>query len=307
MPLSANIRACVFMSLSMAGFTFNDALVKTVMDEINTGQIMAVRGMIIIVCLAAYLRAMQMPLIVPAMGSPAVIARTATEVGATILFLLALANMPLANASAVLQVLPLTVALGAALFLGEPIGWRRISAIIIGFFGVLLIIRPGVEGFNAYSVVIVGAVFFLTIRDLVTRRLPTSLPSVTVSLLTAVAVTAMGLALVAPMGGWQPMRPAVLLTLVAAAGFLFVGYQCVILAMRQGDIALAAPFRYTALLWAILLGIVILGEIPDTLTLAGAAIVVVTGIFTLYRERIRSAQSPAMRFSAGSTPSLDDR
>lgn len=293
MPFSANIRACVFMSLSMAGFTINDALIKSVLEELNAGQVMFVRGMIIVACLLLYLRLLRLPIFVPGMASPPVILRTAGELMTTILFLSALAQLPLANASAVLQALPLAVTVGAALFLGEQVGWRRWSAILIGFVGVLLIVRPGLAGFNAATLLVVAAVVFAATRDLATRRIADAVPSLTVSAMTALAVTIVGLALIGPMGGWRPMDPTMLAKLTAAAGFLFVGYHFIVLAMREGDIGFVAPFRYTSLLWALVLGLLFFGEFPDPLTLTGAAIIVTTGLYTLYRERVRARTAPA--------------
>lgn len=303
MPLSANIRACLFMSVSMAALTINDTLTKSVMDTLNTGQIMFVRGAIILACLVIYLQLMRQPVLVPGMFSAPVLVRTGGELVTTILFLSALAHLPLANATAVLQAVPLAVTVGAALYLGERVGWRRWTAILIGFCGVLLIVRPGLAGFNAYTLLVVGAVFFAAVRDLATRRIVAAVPSLTVSALTALAVMLTGLALIVPLGGWKPMDTSVIATLTAAAGFLFAGYHFIVLAMREGDISFVAPFRYTALLWALLLGLVFFGEFPDAATLAGAAIIVGTGIYTLYRES-RAVREPraALRSSASSRP-----
>lgn len=221
----------------------------------------------------------------------------------TVLFLGALAHLPLANATAVLQAVPLAVALGAALYLGERVGWRRWTAILIGFCGVLLIVRPGLAGFNAYTLMVVGAVIFAAVRDLATRRIVATVPSLTISALTALTVTLTGLVLIVPLGGWTPMDASVVVILMAAAGFLFAGYLFIVMAMREGDIGFVAPFRYTALLWALILGLAFFGEFPDTATLAGAAIVVGTGIYTLYREsRPGRARHAARRPAAASRP-----
>jgi len=298
MPLTANIRACLFMSLSMAALTINDTLTKSVMDTLNTGQIMFVRGAIILACLLIYLRLVRQPILVPGMFSAPVVVRTSGELATTVLFLSALAHLPLANATAVLQAVPLAVTVGAALYLGEKVGWRRWTAILIGFCGVLLIVRPGLAGFDAYTLLVVGAVVFAAVRDLATRRIVATVPSLTISALTALVVTLAGFALIVPLGGWKPMDMSVIATLAAAAGFLFAGYHFIVLAMREGDISFVAPFRYTALLWALLLGLVFFGEFPDTATLAGAAIIVGTGIYTLYRER-RADREP---HAASQTP-----
>jgi S-adenosylmethionine uptake transporter len=208
------------------------------------------------------------------------------EIGAAWFFILALFNLPLANVTAVLQALPLTVTLAAALFMGEKVGWRRFTAIGVGFGGVLLIVRPGPEGFNIYALSALAAVACVTLRDLVTRRLTPSMPS----LLVAAAVSGMvtvfaGLASVTET--WAPLRGDVALRVAGAAGFVILGYVFSVGAMRVGEIGTVAPFRYTGLIWALVLGLVVFGEWPDALTLTGAGIVAATGLYTLWRERVR--------------------
>lgn len=293
MPLSPNLRGALFMAVSMAGFTVNDAIAKMVMTSMNMGQVMLVRGVFatVLVGLLAWNQG--------ALGRlrqlvhPMVALRSACELGATVMFLMALAHMPLANVSAVLQALPLAVTMGAALFLGEAVGWRRWLAICVGFAGVMVIVRPGFEGFNAYSVLALVCVMFAAGRDLATRRIPQEIPSILVSVATAAIVTVAGAVLIAPLGGWSPMTAAETGLLAAAAVLLLFGYQFIIMAMRIGDISFIAPFRYTALIWAILLGYLVFNDMPDTAMIVGAAIVVCSGLYALYRERVLGRRKPA--------------
>jgi drug/metabolite transporter (DMT)-like permease len=192
--------------------------------------------------------------------------------------------MPIANATAILLVMPLAVTLAGAVVLGERVGWRRYSAIVVGFVGVLIIVRPGGEGFNAYSLSALAAVGFLVVRDLVTRRFAAGVPSVFVALATAVAITVLG-ALVSLAGAWAPLAAGDVAVLAAAACCLIVGYLFGIMTMRVGEIGFVSPFRYTVLIWALILGAVVFGEIPDALTLLGGALVVATGLYTFQRER----------------------
>jgi S-adenosylmethionine uptake transporter len=192
--------------------------------------------------------------------------------------------MPIANATAILLVMPLAVTLAGAVFLGERVGWRRYTAIIVGFAGVLVIVRPGGAGFNAYALSALAAVGFLVVRDLVTRRFATGVPSVFVALATAVAITVLG-ALVTLFGRWVPLAGADALVLAAAAVCLVVGYLFGVMTMRVGEIGFVSPFRYTVLIWALLLGAVVFGEIPDALTFVGSVLVVGTGLYTFHRER----------------------
>jgi drug/metabolite transporter (DMT)-like permease len=287
LALSPNIRGSLLMATAMAAFTINDAITKAVSAEMNFGEVMLVRGLVAIVLIAAlalHQRALR-PL--RTLMTMAVVLRVAGEIGATILFLAAIVNLPLANTTAILQVLPLAITLGAALTFGEPVGWRRWLAIAAGFIGVLIIVRPGVTGFNQFSLFALISVIFCAIRDLATKRIPASIPSLFVTLVTTVSVTIAGAAILVPLGGWTPPSGRALALLAFTAILLLTGYQCIIMALRTGDISAVAPFRYSALLWAMLLGYLVFGDRPDAMMVSGAAIIVVSGLYAFYRERIR--------------------
>ncbi len=290
--LSDNMRAAILMMLSMSAFTVNDALMKAASDEVPFFQAIALRGlMITAVLIVVALIWGNFTLRAAKRDWGLVALRTAAEAIGTLFFLTALFKMPIANLSAILQALPLTVTLAAALFLREPVGWRRLTAILIGFVGVILIVQPGTDGFSIYSVLGIAAVIAVTVRDLAARKLTATVPSILVALVAAIGVTA--LALVAGTGEiWVMPSAKAALQLAAAAGCLAVGYIAAVTAMRGGDIGFVAPFRYTSLLVALILGLVFFGEWPNWLTLLGALIVVGTGLFTLYRER--SVKTPTI-------------
>ncbi|WP_445327160.1 DMT family transporter [Yoonia sp. GPGPB17] len=191
--------------------------------------------------------------------------------------------MPIANVSAILQVLPLSVSLVAALFLGEALGWRRLTAIFVGFIGVMLIIQPGGADFSIYSIYALGAVACVTLRDIAVRRMSRDVPSVFVALIAAVGVTGLG-GVGSLFVAWQPFSMTSGLQLAGAMSFLIFGYIASVSAMRFGEIGFVAPFRYTSLLVALVLGVLVFDEWPNTLALIGGAVVVATGLFTLYRE-----------------------
>lgn len=295
MSPSANIRSAIFMSVSMAGFTMNDAMIKIVSQSVNMGQVMFVRGLfatILVTLLAWYSGALANP---GRMFHPVVAVRVVAEAMATITFLLALQNLPIATVSAILQALPLAVTMGAALFFSEPVGWRRWLAITAGFTGVLIVVRPGADGFNVFALMALLCVFFCTIRDLSTKRVPDDIPSMQVSVATATVGTFVGAFLIVPFGGWKPLAYDELLLLAGAAALLIVGYQFIIMSLRGGDISFVAPFRYTGLLWAILLGFLVFGDIPDTAMAIGATVVVASGLYAFYRERVRGRELPAAK------------
>lgn len=293
MAINNNIRGAVLMSLAMAGFTLGDGMVKLVASDLNTGQIIFVRGIMTSTLILTV--AWRMGALRPVRGllDPWLAIRTISEGLAAVSYIHALASLPLPNAAAILQALPLAVTMGAALFLGEEVGWRRWLAIAVGFAGVLVIIRPGAEGFTSASLLVVFSVVAAAIRDIATRKIRHDIPSLMISGVAALCVTATGAALIVPFGGWRPVAVEHVGLLAIASVALFTGYQAIIMAMRTGEISFIAPFRYTSLLWAIALGVVLLGEMPDHWMLVGAAIVIAAGIYTFHRETMRRRHTVA--------------
>lgn len=295
MNSTANARGALYMVIAMAAFTCNDALVKSVTHAMNTGQILFVRGLmtsILVLFIARWMGALGSWRII---FQPAVALRLAAEILASLAYVSALGAMPLANTSAILQSLPLAVTLGAALFLGEQVGWRRWLAIAAGFAGVLIIIRPGPEGFSMAAIYVIASVIGAAARDLATRKIPSEIPSIFISAVTAVAITTVGGAMIVPMGGWQPVPLDVLARLALSSALLLVGYQTIVSAMRLGEISFIAPFRYTSLIWAIAIGFVFFGELPDLWMTIGVAIIVASGLYTFYRENLRKTKAVAQR------------
>ncbi|WP_145104733.1 DMT family transporter [Cereibacter sediminicola] len=284
MQLSENLRGALAMSVAMAAFTVNDALMKAVTQTMPLFQAIALRGMVTLpLLLVCGWVSGGLHWRMPRPDRSLLTLRAVADVLATVMYLTALMMLPLANLVAILQSVPLAVTLAAALWLKEPLGWRRLTAILIGFGGVLLIVRPGAEGFNLWSLLGLASVGCVVARDLATRRLGGRLPAATVAFWTSAAVTVMGL--VGLIGsGIAPVAAAEMMQILGAAVALIVGYLAIVLAMRGGDIGVVSPFRYTALVWAIGLGWLLFGNLPDGLTLAGSAIVTATGIFTLWRE-----------------------
>jgi len=276
---------------SMAAFTLNDTFFKTLSGEVPLFQGIFLRGCLVVVLMTVLAFAtgdLRRP--IPAGDRKVIALRTLGEMGATICFLTALFHMPLANVTAILQSLPLFITLVGALLFGEQVGWRRWGAIIIGLFGVLLIVRPGGEGFDRFSLLALAAVGFVVLRDLSTRRLSPGTPSLSVALVGAVAITLMG-GMVSATSDWVPLEVYHYKAIAAASLFIIFGYTLSVMVMRIGEIAVVTPFRYTAMVWAILLGYLVFGDIPGPLTLVGSAIVVGMGIYTFYRERQLARQN----------------
>lgn len=283
--MSPNTIGALLMMASMACFTLNDSLLKLIGGTVPLFQLIFLRGLlttILILATKGRLGPMHLDIVRRDWGFIAL--RCIGEIGAAYFFLSALMNMPLGNVSAILQVVPLTITLASALFLREAVGWRRMLAILIGFCGVMMIVKPGAEGFNIWSVYALISVLCVTVRDLATRQLSKTVPSMTVTLVTAASIAiAAGIAsLTSP---WVPVSGDLALMIAGASVFVLGGYFFSIQVMRTGDVSFVAPFRYTGLIWALVLGWFVFGDWPGWMTLTGAFIVVSMGIFTLYRER----------------------
>ena len=295
-----NLRGAMLMALSMLAFVSNDAMMKALFTDMSIYQAIFLRG-VITVPLIAVMAWQQGALIIriAPRDRGLVAVRVAAEVGATIGFLTALKHMPLANVTAILQVLPLTVTMAAALFLGERVGWRRWLAITAGLCGVMIIIRPGMEGFSAYSIWALAAVGCITLREITTRKLSSDLPSLPVALATAMAIGALG-AVMLPVVEWAPVSVGGWGLLAGTSVAIIGGYLFSVMTVRTGDIGFVAPFRYTAMVWAIGLGLLLFGELPDGPTSLGTVIIILTGLYSLRRERrLRpSSREPARQAPA---------
>lgn len=297
--MTDNARGALLMMGAMAAFVVSDSVIKLLSANLPLFQILLLRGLLVsalFYLMARWKGVLDTPLGWRDRGLIAL--RVLAELGATWTFLTALFNMPLANLTAILQALPLTITLAGALIFGEAVGWRRLLAISIGFIGVLLIVRPGTEGFDYFAILALASVACVTLRDLATRRMSAAVPSMAVALFTAVGVTIFA-AVGAVTEDWRPVSAFGWGLMGASALLLTVGYLLSIMTMRVGDLAVVTPFRYTGLVWALILGFVIFGDWPDPVTLLGAALIVATGIYTLYRER-RLSRPPQKTLSTTS-------
>ena len=291
MKLTDNVFGAIFMAVSMLSFIGNDALMKFLFQTISVEQGIFMRGLVSVPLLAmiAYF-GKSLFIRIDWRNWRLILVRAFAELASTMLFLTALAHMPLANITAILQSLPLTVTMFAAVIFGEAVGWRRWSAILVGFIGVLIIIRPGSDGFNEYAVLALAAVGFITLRDAITRRLDRSVPSLFVAFVSAIPVLLFGGAMtVTP--GWTPISWSMGMIVLVAAIAITCGYSFAVMAMRNGDISFVAPFRYTGMIWAILFGFLLFGNLPDQMTILGSCIVIGMGGYAFHRERVRQKAS----------------
>lgn len=285
--LRANRRGILSMTAAMACFIANDSLVKYASQSMPAAQLIFVRGVMATLLVLAVAHALGATARIGQTLHRPVLTRAAVDALATVLYLVSLFNLPIANATAINLAAPLFIAVLAVVFLHEQVGWRRWAAITVGFAGVLLVIQPRAEGFNAFSLVCLAATLCHAARDLLTRRIPPGIPSILVTLTTAVAATLLagGLSLVE---GWRAFGVFEFALLACASVFLAGGYYAIIDAMRHGEVSLVAPFRYTGLLWALIVGYLVWGDVPNALAWGGIALLVGSGLYVLHRERVRA-------------------
>lgn len=285
-------RGVASMILGMAAFVTNDALIKLASTTVPTGQLIALRNIMATLLLLGLVWAMGQAGQLRRCLNPVVLTRSGIDVIATILYLVALFHMPIGNITAINMSTPLLMTAVAAVFLQLPVGWRRWTAVAVGFIGVMLIVQPRAEGFNAYALVALASSFFIVARDLTTRRIDQTISSLVIALTNAAFVLVGALALSA-FEGWIAIGWTEYLLLGGAGCFLILGYLLIVDAFRHGDLATVGPFRYTGLIWALAAGFLIWGDIPNLLAWAGIVIVVASGLYVLHRERLKARDDAA--------------
>lgn len=303
-----NVRGIVAMLLCCLSFILNDTMVKAAGETLPLGQVILWRGvastlMVGVVAwwvgaFAGWRSHLSAPLFWRVFG----------EVSATVVYLSALLHIPIAVASTIAQAAPLMITAVGALFLGERVGWRRWTAVVVGFLGILIIVRPGADGFGVWSLMALLSVVLVVLRDVMTRRIPPAVPTLFITAVTAFAVMLSG-GVMALGEDWRWMSGRELLLVLGSAVFLIGGFVFIIMAMRHGDVSLVSPFRYSFILYAILLGYLVWGDVPDVPTLLGIAVVVGAGVYTFWREhrlhlktRMAAAATPGSGTAAGPGP-----
>ena len=280
-----NFRGAGLMTLAMLCFAIEDMLIKFLSGALPVGQILALLGAGGGSLIAATLLIQRQTLFPPDILTKPVLIRNVGEVIGTLGFVSALVLIPLSTLAAILQTTPLIVTLGAALFLGHSVGWRRWSAIFIGLAGVLLIIRPTTDGFDWNVMLALLGVLGLAIRDLATRASTPNMSALQLSLIAMVLITPTGLLLAfvfdTPLVTPTPREWGIVAIASVVGAF---SYRFIVMAMRVGEISFVTPFRYTRMIFLLIIAVVVFDETPDSLTLLGAMIIIGSGLYALWRE-----------------------
>ena len=282
--MSENFRGALLMMVCMGAFVLNDAFVRLAGNSLPLAQILFLRGVLttlVLLTFAIYLGTFKVRVVKK--DKLKIFFRSIAEALTAYFFLTAVLNMPFANVTALLQILPMTVTLAAALVFKEKVGLIRIILIIFGFLGVILIINPSADGFNLYSGYALIAVILITTRDLVTRKLSVEVPTLLPTVSASFGVLLFSIILMAktPI---QPLNIQNSFFIILAAFFIIFGYYTAVLVMRVGDISFISPFRYSAIIFALILGLIFFNEWPDLTALIGICIVTAAGGFLLYKN-----------------------
>ncbi len=279
-----NLIGIGLMVAAMAAFAVEDAIIKYMSATLPTGQLMILIGIGGTLSFTIWALAKGHRFEWAKITHPAMVIRTLAELVGTCGFVASLALVDLSVISAIVQVNPLLVTLGAALFLGETVGPRRWAAIFIGLFGVLVILRPGSAAFDpAYLLTVLG-VIGLSVRDVATKRVPDNVPTLVMAALGFGAVIPAGAILLAFGQTWAPVSPASGAAIAVAVTIGVIAYTCIITATRIGEISAVTPFRYSRLIFGAAIGIAVFGEVLDAWTILGAGIVVGSGLYAFWRE-----------------------
>lgn len=282
---SGNLRGALWMVAAMAGFAVEDMFLKAAARHMPLGQALLVFGLIGSATFALLAARKGEAILHPAAFSRPLLIRSGFEVTGRLFYSLAIALTPLSVASAILQATPLVVVAGAALLFGETVGWRRWTAILVGFAGVLVILRPGLDGFDALSLVTVLGLIGFAGRDLATRAAPRVLSNLQLGIYGLAMLAVAGAILLGFSGGLTGSDATGWALVAATTAFGIFAYFALTVAMRTGEVSAVTPFRYTRLVFAMILGILVFGERPDAPTLLGSALVVGAGLYALARGR----------------------
>lgn len=282
-----NLRGIVAMMLAMALFVLNDTFVKLARAYWDTGQTLVVRGIFALVLLLIWMKLSGKTGQLRMMFHRTLVLRGLIEGAIATAFITAISQMPLADITAILMLAPLIITALSMMIFGEKVGWRRWSAVIAGFCGMLLVVRPGGSIPMTALVLALLSVIGVAFRDILTRRIPSEIPSVVVAITSTLGTFLGGALLAATDSNWQPVTPHLLMLAGSAAAFVVLGNYAMIEACREAELSVVSPFRYAVMLWAVLLGILVFGDWPSPVAIAGIVLIGASGLYTLHRERVR--------------------
>ena len=284
MALSQNLRGIAAILVATGAFVANDTCMKLALSDAPPFQVLVMRGVAAIAWCLPVIFAMGLIRELPKAFHPWVLLRSMSELLAILCFITALARMPIADLTAIAQISPLVVLLGVWLFFGEKVGGLRLFLVGLGITGALMVAQPGGVASSPFAIfgflTAVGAAF----RDILSRKVPAGTPAlaVTFSTLFIVMVGALAMSLSFEDMVQPTFRHGWLMFI--AGFFLMCGHSFIFLAYRMSPARVVAPFNYAFMLWAALSGILVFGQYPNTLAIAGMALIMAAGLAVVFLE-----------------------
>ena len=286
-PLNQTLRAGLYMVLCTGCFVCGDSFIKMIGNTLPVGEIMTILGLLSCIFLLIICAQQGILQNIPMISSRSVLLRSILDLLAGFMFISALMNMPIANLAAIMQSVPLVVVVFAILFLGEKGGVRRAAAVVAGFLGVMLVVKPAPQTVSIYEFLALATVLAVALRDIATKKIPPHVPLLIVALANAIFAGAGGLAF-GLFQGFQALQAWQFYVLIAASIFITSGYIFLVATVRLGELSATAPFRYAEVLFAIIAGILVFREYPDLLTYIGMALIIAAGLYAAHQETTRS-------------------
>jgi drug/metabolite transporter (DMT)-like permease len=280
----------VLMCVAMGLATANDTLIKLLSETLTVPQILSLRGLFACALMSTWVVAAGQLHMLKQLRNRWVLARSALEALAAITFFAALPHMPLAELSAVFLITPLLIVTGAAMIYGEKVSYAGGAALVAGFTGVLLVVKPGTDHFSLYAFLVLASALITAARDLLTRKIKSDVSSVIIGFAAGIGNMLIGLIFMALAWKANPLtlhavaNGTLWLGLLAAGVVVTLANYGVILAFRYSRASVVSPFRYTSLLWATLSGFFVWHNVPDAYAFAGSALIIGAGLYFVHTE-----------------------
>jgi drug/metabolite transporter (DMT)-like permease len=272
------LRGPLFMVLATASYVTNDTMMKIATEGLPPYQVVFMRGISATIWGLVFLGFLGL---LPRIGQAfdaRVLLRNVLEMLAILGFIVALANMPIADVMALGQITPLIVLVGASMLFGEKLGWMKVVLISLGFVGALMVAQPSASGISIYALLALSNAVFGAARDLASRRVQAHVPGLVVAFGASFVVLVGSGAFHLMFESWVVPETRHILLLGAAGLFLFFGHYLIFMAYRVGPTGIVAPFYYFFAFWAVVSGLVVFGHLPDILSMAGIVLIVISGV-----------------------------
>jgi drug/metabolite transporter (DMT)-like permease len=288
---AANLRGIAAMLFAQAIFVGSDTLIKIVGGELAATQILAVRGIMAIIMMIGFIVATTGFAQIQLALRPLVLLRSLLEAILALMFVIALPHLSLGDITTIGLTTPLILTALTPFALPEQVGWRRWSAVVIGFVGVVFVVQPSGEGINPYALLALGVAVLVAIRDLITRVIGFTVPAVLISLVTTVAVCLIGW-IASPFETWHPLSAKAILLMLGSAVLVSTANVFMVRAFRGVEVSVVSPFRYFAVVWAVIFGFLVWGDVPNALGLMGTLIIIASGLYIMHRETLSRHARP---------------